>query len=192
MYGALKPKSKLKQQTEMNHYVFQTAAKMDCINCLLEKKRYLGLAFKYLFIHVPVILVSGAMYCRIILTLRTGKQNARKRTLTVAFAALWLLWALCLIPYAVLEFLMAETPFHERSFKTTGEMMHRQVELDVLASMFHRLGDNDHNVTGLFVVETGLFFIKQSYGLVNSVLLIVLIRKLREPIRQIYDKLRKI
>ena len=59
---------------------------------------------KYFVLQIPVFLMTGAMYFRVILVLRGGaKNNARKRNLSIAFCILWLAWVLFSLPYAVYE-----------------------------------------------------------------------------------------
>ncbi len=50
-------------------------------------------------------MTTGFMYTKVILKLRDGaSNNARKKSLSIAFFALWFSWVVLTTPYAVFEF----------------------------------------------------------------------------------------
>ena len=71
---------------------------------LLTKYSDAILIYKYGVLMIPVLLVTGAMYVRVILVLKNGaKHNERKRNLSIAFSILWLSWAIFMAPFAIYE-----------------------------------------------------------------------------------------
>ena len=76
-----------------------------CTTCITSRFAEYILYVKHIAIWMPTFFLTGFMYVRVIQALRTGaKRNARKRTLTIAFFALWFSWAVLTPPYAVFEF----------------------------------------------------------------------------------------
>ena len=59
--------------------------------------------FKYGVLQWPSMIISAVLYALVIFRLRDGKQNDRKRQLTVAFLVLWSAWVVLSVPYAGYE-----------------------------------------------------------------------------------------
>ena len=50
-----------------------------------------------------VLSITGYLYARVVITLRKGRTNKRKRVLTVTFAALWLSWLVQSTPFILFD-----------------------------------------------------------------------------------------
>ena len=108
---------------------FFQPSNIGCKDCLTTRFDRWILFAKYCAIWLPILTVTGFLYARVILTLRSGAQsNARKRSLTIAFFVLWLSWTVLTSPYAVFEFCLEFIPTF-RHLRDTAKGMHDNVIL---------------------------------------------------------------
>ena len=141
------------------------------------------------------ILVTGCLYFNVIKTLRKVKSVDRSNLITKTFICLWLLWIMTSLPYIL--FLATKA----LGFWTTDDMIESSF-YGVMLSL--SVGDNlsGYNIfdnyneeliplTGikrLWFVEIGFRTLKISYGFINSLLLIVLLKPFHEPIVKILKR----
>ncbi len=51
----------------------------------------------------PAAVISGILYTRVLLVLRTTRTDRRKKVISIAFVLLWLSWVVLTVPYILLE-----------------------------------------------------------------------------------------
>ena len=128
---------------------------------------------KYVAIQLPVAVVSGLLYLQMIRTLQQGKTNPQKRRLTYAFAFLWTSWVLCNLPTAIVEVLES----------LNDDLILIESLSDVQFMLALGLGDREGLVKA-YLIKNLLFGVKLSYGFLNSLLLVILYRPFREPMKR--------
>ena len=120
-------------------------------------------------------------YAKAAIDLRRGVQNSRKRSLMIAFACLWSFWVVMNMPFAVFEL---------KRFGT-GILLTLKYSTSALSNAaYDKAIGREAEITELGVfMEQLLFGLKQSFAIVNSLLLIILIRPFQEPLKAGYRKL---
>ncbi len=156
-----------------SYYYYHNYFERHCPTCFHEKFWAEILISKYLIIQLPAVCISAALYLMVILQLRRGQTNARKRNLTLTFIVLWALWVTFSTPYAVCE------TYVRLEINYFGPMDSMYVLNRVMTKVNNKLGFHSQ-LRSQVVVEYLLFTLKQSFAFFNSLVLIVLIRYFRE------------
>ena len=132
--------------------------------------------YKYLFIQLPIVIASGSLYLRASKTLLESKFNKRKHLLTVTFLLLWASWILSSAPYAIFELVLSnkDTDFKTINYKSFFEVLGRTNKM---------LSGRDEYLW-LYTWENVTFFMKQCYGILNCVILVVLLKPLHERLTE--------
>ena len=129
-------------------------------------------------VFIPAVVICGYLYAHTFVILLKAKQNPRKIPLLVAFVLLWLLWILCFVPYEILDLYFVQ--FHQQNDSyyncRLGTHSHpsefRRTFLD--SKMPH---EPDTVAIRFLIVEALLRVLKFSYGFINSLIVIVVIRQ---------------
>ncbi len=98
------------------------------------------------------------------------KFNKRKKLLTAAFVLLWASWILCSVPYAVFEFVVSFTQLKFHNYKS----------FFALINHINTVHWDREQFLMYYTWENVAFLIKQSYGVVNSVILLILLKPLHQ------------
>ena len=101
-------------------------------------------------------------------------QNDRKKTLIITFLTLWVCWAICNLPYAVYEtfVVISDRPALVRSMVALKQ---RTIWYTNTAT----------SISNSMQVETLLLSVKQLFGLLNSLILLVLVKPFRLPLQKL-------
>ena len=137
-------------------------------------------------VFVPAALLSGFLYLQVIQQLKAGPQNDRKAVLSRAFIFLCISWVVCVAPYQALE-------VYYLDFRTNyfDPLNHHQL-LDKSPMDFKQLSQRDNfyynaKQKTFILVEGFLAVLLFSYGFLNSLLLLILLKPFREPIKKLVD-----
>ena len=84
-----------------------------CFNLFPCYEVPMGFFIKIVFTFVPCALVSGALYLKVLLVLRSGRHSAGKARLSKCLWVMWLSWVVLTLPSVVLE-----TIFHTKNIHT--------------------------------------------------------------------------
>ena len=193
---------------QLNKVIFSEKKRKQTISWLFKTKDWLCLKCNWWSWHCATLqqreleigvrsgvfasaaVLSGVLYFCIIRALRNTRQSARKTALARAFVALWLSWLFCLFPYQTLEL------FYLEFRKSYTYLMQQNRVHDPAPMMFKDLILKDNDLyTGaakrFIIVEAFLGVVMFSYGFLNSVLLLVLLKPFWEPAEKLLNKLRK-
>ena len=104
--------------------------------------------------------------------------------ITVAFLALWILWVLLSVPYAIYEF---NTTLFDPDYRL----------MQTLKRFVSVMGDEEDfryftDTSARFRIESVLFSLKQSFSFFNAFLMLILIRPFQEPIKLLFKKLKEV
>ena len=138
-----------------------------------------------LIVYIPAVTVSGLLYFWVLRALKTTKAVGRKKAIARAFIVLWASWVLCTIPYLVIEFYILNFV----SFNGYGYAAPEDLS-EYFAKDFWNFQLPENSKT-IIVVEISLRIVRQCFGFVDSVLLIVLLRPFQEPIIQLVSKVKQ-
>ncbi len=137
-----------------------------------------------LVIYIPAAAVSGFFYWQVISALRSnsGNNKERKMSLARAFFFLWVSCIVCTLPYVAFElyfinFVKVSMP--PKAYPPEGLLYiytFNQVVWKVLPK----------NPRTIIICEAAFRILRQSYGFLNSVLLLILLKPFQEPIRSMF------
>ena len=151
-----------------------------CEECLTTRFYKQVTYSKYLAVQLPVIVSCAFFYIQAGRALRQGSQNSRKRTLVIAFGCLWLCWLAMTTPFAV---------FEVYRLQVTQKGLTSNFKNTMLTIVIGHDGDYEVSITtGVVYSEWMLFGLKQTFAVVNSCILVVLIRPFQEPLKAAYRK----
>ena len=142
----------------------------NCDLCLDRHSVGWLLFYKYIVVQLPVAIIAGVLYIRAIVTLNATRFNKRKKVLTIAFVLLWASWILISLPYGVFEFAISSKEFSTINYKSFLVVLN---EIDDLYW-------NREKYLMYYTWENIFFWVKQSYGIMNSVILLILLKPLHE------------
>ena len=129
--------------------------------------------------------VSGLLYYRVVKRIRSGaNQNDRKRRLVRAFAFLYISWILCTLPFLVTQtyiynFIQLYTEEQIAGYKREGSPFHGPEDFYQFYIANSLLDMPDHLLV-VHKTETVSRVVKHSYGFINSVLILILIRPFQQ------------
>ena len=133
-------------------------------------------------------LVSGVLYFMLIKTLRATKQNPRKVALVRALIALYLLWLLCFIPYDCLEIYYFYTSSLRESIKNLRDFAPVALKDNLKSQRLNKFQSGFYGPYKRFVIiEAILGNLRFSFGFLNSVLLLILLKPFQKPPRMLYN-----
>ena len=128
--------------------------------------------------YIPTLAASGLFYLQIVKKLKVGRQDSRKKSLSIAFCVLWLSWILFCAPYVAFEFYLLN--FYETGVDSLGPE-------DV--TVIHNQGEPSERVKFLYHCDIYLRSLNRSYGFINSLLMLILLKPFQEPIRKGFKKM---
>ena len=133
--------------------------------------------------------LSGYFYYQVGRTLKTGRQNSRTRTLSLAFIALWSCWGICAVPNMVF-YTWFRTSSNLNSFVESSKFI---TPSDFAKDMMTTGGFQIlwYDKINQFIVYGDIAFraLRHSYSSINSLLLIILLRPFQRPMLQIMSKM---
>ena len=146
---------------------------------------------------ITAILISGTLYCRTLKTLKNVRSVHRSSLITKIFIALWLLWVITSVPYKSfvalesLRIVKSSDNAIDTSFYGVMSIMNLN---DVFGpyDFVPIYNEDKFNLVKLrrqWYVEIGLRTWKISYGFINSLLLIILLKPFNQPIVKLFKKL---
>ncbi len=137
-----------------------------------------------LSILAPAAVLSGFLYILIILRLRTCRQNGRTVALVRAFMFLWCSWMICVVPYQVVELYFLT--FRKRYLYFLNMRSIFDKSPWGFKRLFH-MGNSSYagDMKKFVIVEAVLGALMFSYGFFNSLLLLILLKPFREPVKKI-------
>ena len=153
-----------------------------------------------LIIQLVVAILTGYMYYRTISTLKQMHQCERKKLIVRSFALLWLAWAITSFPHAIFDAVFGRYVFKDFMGRTVDLNTNGLIKYSSIANMYKiiyaalRKGVPLDNLKQfefaktLLIIDKCLRYLKMSYGFVNSILLIVLVKPLHEPLLKFLKK----
>ena len=165
----------------------------QCYFCFIPDIVYRVIAPSVL--QLSAILVTGFLYCRVVITLKTVRSVDRSKLITKTFIFLWLFWTPTSVPY-ILFLATKELVFRKSDEFIEGSFYGVMVSLSVRVNLFgyYIFSTYDEelisltNTKRLWFVEIGFRTLKVSFGFINSLLLIVLFKPFHEPIVKILKR----
>ncbi|XP_075240224.1 uncharacterized protein LOC142335298 [Convolutriloba macropyga] len=173
--------------------------RIDCWDCFRQESLPIENFGRIPFVHFPAVLTSTLAYYRCIAHLKNSKQITRKNLLTRAFCILLISWFVMVTPHAVFQdyflkgrlfsigtFMHAhyETMYVERQIKNSTNPRAREYFVTDVLRLYRR------NAI-LWRIEAPLRCLKLSFGFVNSVLLIVMIKPFQDPIIATFQQFKR-
>ncbi|XP_075261052.1 uncharacterized protein LOC142352804 isoform X2 [Convolutriloba macropyga] len=155
---------------------------MDCYRDRIQTWEYYG---RTPGVHVPTIIVCFLLYLKCIQTLRASKQIARKDLLIRAFVALLITWTVMVTPHTVfVDFVNKGQTF---GFSRVLWIQMNDVSIEMSGAVVDDI-DSDPGKrlrqieSRNYTIEAILRLFKMSFGFVNSILLIILIKPFHKPL----------
>ena len=152
--------------------------------------------------HIPSMAVSGFLYWKTWSGLRQMKQMDRKELLSKAFGILWIAWVVMVKPYVVKQAIAGSPRDGPSVFSTNWEFGQTASMQQMIDKVFvdNIRFEEDYKVevtwvkstaylASVFALDVSLRTLKISFGFVNSVILIILIKPFHEPILRAIGKL---
>ena len=122
---------------------------------------------------------SGVLYFKVITKLRSSRRSPRNDALVRAFILLYIMWLAFFLPYDALELFYVTT---ERLTMYKGLQIVAPVEIKKVA--VYGYDGFSGSIKRLAVVESVLGTARFSYGCFNSVMLLVLLKPFRKPLKK--------
>ncbi|XP_063722163.1 uncharacterized protein LOC134848579 [Symsagittifera roscoffensis] len=149
--------------------------------------------------HLSSILCSGFLYWRTWHCLRGMKQLDRKELLSKTFAILWISWVLLVTPDILKEAITGSTSDERLNIGAayTGSFQQFMDEFFIKKEQFEALDYEWNSIslthaTMILAIKASLRTVKISFGFVNSIILIVLMKPFHEPIIRLIQRLSNI
>ena len=132
---------------------------------------------------LPAATSSGFFYWHVIRVLRANKGNNRERKVALAraFFCLWISWVVFTLPHVAFQLYFVnfvKVGVHKEPYPP--EALIHVYSLISLPGIY--LPRNSRTIV---VVETALRILQQSYGFLNSVLLVTIMKPFQEPFRKL-------
>ncbi|XP_075263889.1 uncharacterized protein LOC142355692 [Convolutriloba macropyga] len=154
----------------------------ECPKCFRIKYPYYNHLIES-FVFLICASVSGYLYYHVIATIKNfRKTRQRARTLSRAFACLWLFWIICTVPSLILAFVIT----WKMHSLTGGQTMTPDFFFETAQTV---PGWWDSKLQLLAALYPTFRALKHAYGFINSLLLIVLLRPFHEPLTKVYRKI---
>ena len=142
-------------------------------------------------VFVPAVTICGYLYAHTFVILLKAKQNPRKIPLVVAFVLLWLLWILCFVPYEIMDLYFIQ--FHKQTkeyYQCMSGLTSHPSELRRVLFDIQTPHKPNPEVTKFLIVEALFRVLKFSYGFLNSLIVIVVIRQFQDPLVAALSRIR--
>ena len=144
--------------------------------------------------HIPAILISGTLYWRTSKTLKTVRSVDRSNLITKTFIALWIFWVITSVPYGIFIAIDAfwlgrsDNDLIDTSFYGVMSTTSLDHIVEDIVSITSKGSYSLAMIRRLWFVEVGLRTLKISYGFINSLLLIILLKPFHQPIVKVCKK----
>ncbi|XP_075253379.1 uncharacterized protein LOC142345283 [Convolutriloba macropyga] len=161
----------------------------ECFSCFRQHLFAIEIYGRIPLVHFPTIAISALLYLRCVKKLKASKQIQRKGLLIRVFILLLVSWTLLVTPHVVLQDLILEGKwfsfgtlmnhqYYDTFYENNWEHMQRHHSAEYWSSQREK-----HNLLVAYsVAEPILRILKMSFGFVNSILLIILIKPFHEPL----------
>ena len=150
----------------------------SCTDCFSLRFKRAYLTLKYFLTYFPISILTGCLYAKMILKIRKMAKNDRKATLISAFVCLWACWLLFTLPFSLYEIFVVSTGSYGLLRTSEGASLLGQVA-------------RGHTLVTLSAQEFAVLSVKQSFGIVNSLILLVLVKPFRKPVINLFNLIRK-
>ncbi|XP_075256356.1 uncharacterized protein LOC142348752 [Convolutriloba macropyga] len=159
-----------------------------CIECYRERIQpweYLG---RIPGVHIPTIIACSFLYYKCIQQLRSSKQIARKDLLITAFIALLVAWVVMVTPHtAFVDYVNKGQTFGFSIvlWSEVHEVEYNLIEAGILThALYEDVESRQSRLTQQrnYTIEAILRLFKMSFGFVNSILLVILIKPFNRPL----------
>ncbi|XP_075248818.1 uncharacterized protein LOC142341615 [Convolutriloba macropyga] len=158
---------------------------LQCPACIIESKPYLkhGMQISVTLISIAI---SGLFYFKIVQAFKTIRQTPRSKTLTKAFIFLWVSWVVCVLPSLIFETYMTHVKLSKSHYYT----YYTWDTNEFLMEMSKIYGNWNSYMRTLAAINPIFRVLKHSYGFINSLLLIILLRPFKEPVQDLIRRLK--
>ena len=162
----------------------------QCFYCLLP--RYVYQIVMPVSLHFPAILLSGIFYWLAIKTLNKSKSINRSGLITKVFAIQFVFWTITSVPYLVFRATDDLGFWRDQDNVEQGSFYFLMSKLSLKVNVFDYSDYNDiplDVINRLWLSEKVFRTFKISYGFINSLLLIILLKPFSRPIKQLLKKI---
>ena len=168
----------------------------QCQNCAIPM--YFYQVVTPAILHLPAILISGFFYWRTLKTLKSLISVDRKELITKTLFSLWIFWTITSLPYVIFRATDELQVWRDRSELSEGSFYFVMEYLRLNANGNAYAGYSDSRggqvdlgkIKRLWFIEVLFRTVKMSYGIINCLLLIVLLKPFNEPIVKALKKLK--
>ena len=164
---------------------------LTCEDCLWTSLKGMELSLEWVVFSLTAS-CSGILYMLVIRQLKNSRVSSQNRRLTIAFAALWVSWIICVAPLLIWEPYLIR--FRERKGFIPKSCPKPQwsdpADFVLFFSSFPGLWAQK-SIKFKTGVDSSLRALKHAYGFINSIMLIVLLRPFHEPIRKLFNRCKR-
>ena len=176
------------RQRKLALYKFQSCH----LTCLRYKYAKIE-RFTRLGLNITVAALSSISYLMCAITLSKSNRIRRKRLLTLAFAAIMLCWILMVWPHILyFDFYMKGKPIYYEISVRWHNAQSKLPKFNFFVDYWlETVSEKTKRNMYEMAVDTALRGWRFSYGFMNTVLVLVLIRPFQEPLRKLLKWFRK-